>query len=123
VLGGPYKHNRRAAGPRERRPLSSSPGQPSHAARELNQPPGGLASSGPGLRALGAFTKSYEAGTHIVVFVGRAGVEKSSIGADEGPALCGRDAPRGALSCFSRALEQGAAASCQYAKTALHRCC
>jgi hypothetical protein len=68
VLGGPYKHNRRTA-----------------AARELNQPPGGLASSGPGLRGpWGAFTKSYEAGTHIVVFVGRAaGVEKSSIGVEK----------------------------------------
>jgi len=50
VLGGPYKHNRRTAAPRVRRPFPSGPGQPSHAPRELNQPPGGLASSGPGLR-------------------------------------------------------------------------
>ena len=50
VLGGPYKHNRRAAGPRVRRPLSSIPSKPNRTVCELNQPPGGLAAGGRGLR-------------------------------------------------------------------------
>ena len=50
VLGGPYKHNRRAAAPRARRPLPSGPGKPNRTMCELNQPPGGLAAGGRGLR-------------------------------------------------------------------------
>ena len=50
VLGGLYKHNRRTAPPRARRPLPSGTGKPNRTMYELNQPPGGLASGGRGLR-------------------------------------------------------------------------
>ena len=50
VLGGLYKHNRRTAPPRARRPLPSGTGKPNRTMYELNQPPGGLAAGKRGLR-------------------------------------------------------------------------